>query len=266
LKHTIEPRIEYLFIPTVSQDDGMVFDGLDRIEQRSLFTYGFSSRLLARRASGDENSKGRVMELTRFSVSQSYDVDRKVPSSTSALGADHFSDIDVALRVNPDRNTTIRAVSSFDPVSASFSTASLGVRLLEPLGRTGSAHVSKWLTKSSLSIAYRFVTNNPLQTAIASVDRKALTDLQPEGIQEVDSSLLLPLMDRLGFRFASRYNVRDASFLEKHFGLRVLSSCNCWNLELGLTDKSNPNELEFRAQLNLVGLGSAGPESGWGVQ
>jgi LPS-assembly protein len=266
LKHTIEPRLEYLFIPNVAQDDDMVFDGLDRIEQRSLFTYGFDSRLLARRAGGDEKSKGRVMELTRFSVSQSYDVDRKIPSSTSALSADHFSDVDVAIRVNPDRNTTIRATSSFDPVSASFSTASLGVRLLEPFGRTRSGHVPKWLIRSSLGIAYRFVTNDPLQNAIASVDRKALTDIQPEGIQEVDSSLLLPLTERLGFRFASRYNIRDASFLEKHFGLRVLSSCDCWNLELGFSDKSNPNEIEFRAQLNLVGLGSAGPESTWGVQ
>jgi hypothetical protein len=189
-----------------------------------------------------------------------------VPTSTSALGADHFSDVDLALRVNPERNTSIRVVSSFDPVSASFSTATLGVRLLEPLARTGSAPVPRWLTKSSLSIAYRFVTNDPLETGVASIDRNQPTGIQPEGIQEFDSSLLLPLTDRLGFRYASRYNIRDASFLEKHFGLRVLSACNCWSLDLGLTDKSNPNEIEFRAQLNLVGLGGAGPETPWGLK
>jgi LPS-assembly protein len=269
LKHTIEPRIEYLFIPAVSQENVMVFDGSDRIEQRSLFTYGFSSRLLARKASGNDDSTGRVMELTRFSISQSYDIDRTVPSSTSDKGTDHFSDIDFALRVNPDRNTSVRVVSSFDPTSASFSTATLGVRLLEPFEpfvRAGSVPVPRWLTKSSLTVAYRFVSNDPLKNAVASIDRQEPTGIPPEGIQEVDSSLLLPLTDRLGFRYASRYNIRDASFLEKHFGLRLLSACNCWSLDLGVTDKSNPNEIEFRAQLNLVGLGSAGPENPWGLK
>ena len=48
LKHTIEPGVEYLFVPDVDQDDLPVYDFVDRINQRNLFTYGLRSRLLAK--------------------------------------------------------------------------------------------------------------------------------------------------------------------------------------------------------------------------
>jgi len=258
IKHVIQPRLEYLFIPNVAQDDVMVFDGLDRIEQRSLFTYGFSTRLLARKAQHKSGSRGQVLELTRLSLSQSYDVERTLPSSTSTNGANHFSDVDVNLRVNPDRDMSVRFVSSFDPVTASFSTATIGVRLLEPLARVAPPRTPRLLTRTSVGAAYRFVTSDPLITAVDSIQPGAGSDIQSEGIQEIDSNLTVRLTDRLGFRYASRYNLREGSFLENHFGLRLISSCDCWGLDIGVTDKSNPNEVEFRAQLSLVGLGGQG--------
>jgi LPS-assembly protein len=48
LKHTIEPEVDYLFVPDVQQDDLPVYDFVDRINRRNLFTYGFTSRLLAK--------------------------------------------------------------------------------------------------------------------------------------------------------------------------------------------------------------------------
>jgi hypothetical protein len=40
--------VRYLFIPEVDQNDLPIYDFTDRISQRSLFTYGFTSRLLAK--------------------------------------------------------------------------------------------------------------------------------------------------------------------------------------------------------------------------
>ncbi len=56
---------------------------------------------------------------------------------------------------------------------------------------------------------------------------------------------------------------RDTTFSTTGFStitsaVRLTSACDCWSLDLGVTDKSNPNEIEVRAQLTLVGLGSAG--------
>ena len=48
LKHTIEPEVDYLFVPDVQQNDLPVYDFVDRINRRNLFTYGFTSRLLAK--------------------------------------------------------------------------------------------------------------------------------------------------------------------------------------------------------------------------
>jgi hypothetical protein len=56
LKHTIEPMVEYLYIPPVDQSDLPVFDGIDRINKRSMFTYGFASRLLGRSAEATRTS------------------------------------------------------------------------------------------------------------------------------------------------------------------------------------------------------------------
>jgi LPS-assembly protein len=48
LKHTIEPEVDYLYVPDVNQDDLPTYDFIDRINRRNLFTYGFTSRLLAK--------------------------------------------------------------------------------------------------------------------------------------------------------------------------------------------------------------------------
>ena len=47
-------------------------------------------------------------------------------------------------------------------------------------------------------------------------------------------------------------------FLERDYALRLISRCNCWLLEAGVQDKSNPDERLFRVQFTLVGLGSFG--------
>ena len=44
VKHTIEPVVSYAYVPVVDQSQLPIFDETDRIEPRSLFTYGVVSR------------------------------------------------------------------------------------------------------------------------------------------------------------------------------------------------------------------------------
>ena len=53
-----------------------------------------------------------------------------------------------------------------------------------------------------------------------------------------------------------RYDIDAASFLENYAGLRLLSSCDCWTLNVGITDTRNPNEVQVQAQFTLAGLGA----------
>ncbi len=248
LKHTIEPRVEYLFIPKIAQNDLPIFDGIDRINQRSLMTFGFISRLLARDAPSKKEPDGEVYELTRLSVSQSYDFLRTIPTANGKGSTDHFSDIDLALRINPSRWTSVRLFSTYDTANTNLTSATAALRLQQaPVEREDDGR-SRLVTRPSLEVAYRFITDNHVQG-----DTRNTKDLE-----QLDASLIVPLAQRIGLLYATRYDIRRNSFFENHYGLRLLSACDCWSLDIGVSDKSNPNEVEFRAQLTLVGLGSTG--------
>jgi lipopolysaccharide assembly outer membrane protein LptD (OstA) len=254
LKHTIEPQWEYLYIPTVSQGDVPPFDGLDRVRHRSLMTYGFVSRLLARTAAKDtdddgEEEAGHIYELTRFSIAQSYDFQRKIRSIVGNRTTDHFSDVDVAVRVSPIRATSVLAKSTFDTGSGGFSSASVGLRLKDPRKLSDQARV---VTRPSFSFTYRFIRDNRLSTRDPD---------QSDEVQQLDSTVIVPLSHQMGFLYATRYDIKNRQFFENHVGLRVISACDCWSLDMGFTDRSNPNELEWKAQLTLVGLGAFGTGS-----
>ncbi len=48
LKHTVEPFVDYDYVPDISQSAVPLFDERDRINARSLVDYGFTSRLYAK--------------------------------------------------------------------------------------------------------------------------------------------------------------------------------------------------------------------------
>lgn len=249
LRHTVEPQLEYMYIPPVGQADLPVFDGIDRINKRSLFTYGLVTRLLGRSAVDEESGeRGDVTELTRFSIAQSYDFIRDIPP-TSLLDpetgepvnpgqpGDHFSDIDIAWRVNPTRLTSVRTFATYDTSEGNLSSAVVGVRLREPERIFDQDIRPRLLTRASLTVDYRFITDSILQM--------------------LDSSVSVPLTDRLAVLYAMRYDIDNDSFLENFVGLRIISACDCWALNIGVLDTRNPNEVQVQAQFTLAGLGSS---------
>ncbi len=255
LKHTIEPQLEYLYVPPIDQSDLPVFDGIDRINRRSLFTYGFSTRLLGRWAAGGDDTPGDVFELTRLSIAQSYDVIRDIPP-TSAFDettgqpinpgrGDHFSDIDVLLRINPSPITAVRAYTTYDASENHVSSATVGVRLREPLATLDPSVRPRLITRGTFNVEYRFITDSILQL--------------------LDSSFSLPITDRFGLLYAMRYDINADSFLENYVGIRLLSACDCWALNLGVIDTRNPNEVQVQAQFSLAGFGSAADRGSFGT-
>jgi LPS-assembly protein len=246
LKHTIEPRIRYLYVPNVDQDDLPVFDTLDRINQRNLIAYGVASRLLARSGSGQDREAGDVYELVRVSVLQGYDFSREIAGVGLDAPADHFSDIDFSIRVNPSRRTAVHFRSSYDTGDGDLSFASGGVRLRDLFSEADAKGTARLLNRTAFNAEYRFVRDN------------GITPGTNNEVQQLYANTVLRLTRRFGFLYATRYDVRATRFLENHYGIRFLSACDCWGLDVGITDKANPDEIELRAQLTLVGLGSAG--------
>lgn len=252
LKHTIEPELDYLYVPNVNQSDLPVWDGIDRINERSLITYGFATRLLGRQAASEDGARGEVFELGRLSIAQSYDPSRDIPP-TSRLDltgqpvnpgepGDHLSDVDLALRVNPGPITSVRAYTTYDTSENNISSATVGIRLTEPFRALDESGRRRLFTRASFAVEYRFITDSILQL--------------------LDSSIALPVTDRVALLYAMRYNIDADTFLENYAGVRLLSSCNCWALNVGVTNTSNPNEVQVQAQFTLAGLGAA-PSGGF---
>lgn len=252
VQHTIEPSFEYLYLPSVSQDDAPFFDYVDRLNRRNLVTYGVASRFLGKFASpGGEPSAASddVRELGRFWLAQSYDISRRiarVDDTEQETTADHFSDVDFGGRISPIRDFSLRFRTQYDAKNTEISAANVGFFLVDPREYLSQQNFSELANRTSLGVSYRFLTENRLQ--------------------EINSSVVIRITDWLGFIYASRYDVNESEFLDNHFGLRFVSTCDCWAFEVAVTDRTNPNEIEARAQLTLLGLGSfGGAESDEGV-
>jgi hypothetical protein len=325
LKHTVEPAVEYLYVPDTDQSDLPFYDFTDKISRRNLFTYGVTTRLLAklRRAPrpeeapaspgelnsfagvapapfddertretfgavygapapgaaeeeapeeaesppvappagqptpgpsigvpgagaagavapaprvsprGPEEATSRVVEWASLTVFQSYDLDESLQRDRR----DHFSDVDVRLRLTPAPSVGLFYDSSIDARDSALTAARVGVFLRDPRPRRPGVFLQSG-QPATVGIAYRFIENDVLE--------------------EIDGALLLPLADTLSAFYQSRYDAVAHDFLENRWGFRLLSQCRCWILDLSVADRVNPNETEVRAQLTLVGLGSIG--------
>jgi LPS-assembly protein len=317
LKHTIEPRAEYLFIPDVDQDDLPIYDFVDRVNQRNLFSYGFRTRLLAklRRGGaepvgyphpgdlssysgvapapfGDEETRGEapflgglggtttdaedpfartdpiasgaeggtsaewiaenaggaaeggdaleeslrqgvIRSWVDLAVFQSYDLDTSLQNDRS----DHFSDIDVRLRLSPVDYFSLYSDASIDFRDTELTASNVGFLIRDPRPRRATGILQSG-ERATLAIGYRFIEGDILE--------------------ELNSGLVMPLADSLSGFVQSRYDAVASEFLEHRWGFRFLSQCRCWIFDVYVTDRVNPDETEVRAQITLVGLGSIG--------
>jgi LPS-assembly protein len=254
VKHTLEPEVAYLYVPAVSEADLPLFDGIDRINHRNLLTYGVVSRFIGKFAADAVSEPGHadpggaatlpassVRELARFSVMQSFDFSREIHPLQAGRGGDHFSDVDLDGRINPSRALSVRFHTNYDTGINDISAARVGFFIEDPRRRGTDGAGPRLETRTSAGVSYRFLAGNQLQ--------------------EVDDNIVLRLTDWAGFLYSSRYDVVSNRFLDNFFGLRFISLCDCWALDLALTDRTNPHEVEFRAQLTLAGFGASRSQS-----
>ncbi|HSD11229.1 MAG TPA: LPS assembly protein LptD [Candidatus Binatia bacterium] len=319
LKHTLEPEVDYLYIPDVEQDDLPTYDFVDKIDRRNLFTYGFTSRLLAKldrspaidrrrplsvgdlsSFSGvtpspfdDENTRGglaalgnprlsgptpsgigadtdetkpegddetpttenesaeeraarraeeksavsSVVEWARLQIFQSYDIRDSLQSDTGPDKGDHFSDVDIHMRVYPSNSLNLIYNSTVNARESILTSANVGVILRDPRERSAEGFL-RAAQRASLGLSYRFISDGV--------------------VKEVDGGAVVPLADTLSTFFQTRYDALGGLFLEKTGGFRLTSQCQCWIADLSVSDLINPPETQVRFQVTLIGLGSIG--------
>lgn len=298
LKHTIEPTLSYLFVPRTEERQAALplFDDVDRINQRSVVTYGLTSRLLARlerevghdradqkgehagsvrKADGkaamspsldterDAGSvaagieappqapaSGAIREVARFSLFQSYDfanksgdfIDDVDPVTNEVLRAkgSRISDLSAYLRLTPSKYLSFEGRTDYSVTGEGAKGVTVGVFLSDPTTPVDDFGLASLRGRTRVGLGYRFVAN--------------------QAVEEVNGSMLVRFMKQLYGAYEARYDNRSGRFLEHRYGLRLISNQECWVVDLGISDRVNPDETEIRLLVSLVGLAQFGKE------
>jgi len=282
LKNTVEPFADYAYVPRIYQGDQPLFDERDRIEPRSLLTYGVTTRLFAKMnpesntneeseqnaANGEVQgplgqasqpvealapvgtpsySRGNeVRELASFTVMQSVDPTHEIAPSNGKI-----SDLQNLLNIYPTELMSLSSEVDYNPRNnAGITYASAAMNFQPPwtLGQNRNMFMGKALQGSFLQVAYSYVGRDD------AVEQSTAKNASQFGTMRAYSDVL----DRLGLYFAPSYDFAAGRLLSAEYGVRLKSPCDCWAADLGITQSYNPNEVQVQFQLTLGGLGSIG--------
>jgi hypothetical protein len=260
---------------------GYLFDELDAINRRNFFSFGFTTRLLGRpaipsdtapppseSADGTSTTPAAIpatptRELLRLAVRNGFDPSREINTDS------HLANLDLGLRFTP-----------LDYVSLSYDTSvNLSVGVIDAQNATLAFYEPGYVQpqyntfqqRSQVVLSYRFVEEN-VNTRGNVEDRL----FGANGTQNVIGTLYLRLGNYAGLAFGGWYDLnttpqvnskgRPIAPLGPHFALwdalfRIISPCNCWAAEFGVSENFDTDERLFRFQVTLLGLGSFGQGS-----
>ncbi len=248
LQHVVEPNISFSYVPQVSQERLPMYDALDRVNRRSLFVYGFASRILGKfePLDGASGKAARVRELFRFSVNHAYDPSRRLREGDEQFGLSetgrHFSDLDMRARIRPFSFLSIAAETTYDVDQGDMIAARIGGYLRDPRPLPTASPVLRHLQRrTSVGLSYRTIADRLLK--------------------ELNSRVVLRLNDYFTVAYFTRYDLNDKSFIGSRYFFRALSPQKCWAFDFGVVEKVNPDETEFRFSISLVGITSMGKSS-----
>jgi LPS-assembly protein len=256
LQHVIEPELSYLYTPFVNQEELPLYDALDRINQRNELIYGVTNRILGKfrttPAASDGTETGtEIRELARVTLTQAYD-----PLRGLNRDQQHYSDVDVAARLTPFPFTTFTFNATYDVDNGSAATTRVGAFLRDPRPLPELAPLLQHLQRAtSIGLTYRSTSTRVIKDFNAGLTSPA-TDILPP--REVDANVLLRLTDSIMASYVGRYDLNTSSFIGNRYFFRYIAPQQCWFIDVGLIDKVNPNEIEFRFLFTLVGLSSSG--------
>jgi LPS-assembly protein len=286
LKNTIEPFADYTYVPTINQSGLPLFDQVDRLNSRSLISYGFTTRLFAKMtpqastpapddATSNADAGQSQASATGPLANELADSESLAPTGATTYSGGNevrqlaqftlMQDYDVLHNLTPagQQMSDIEAVLTLYPTRVAWAGSQVDY---SPTGRGGLTFANLYLSYqppwSNISNVYmgKALQGSFVQASYNYVNRQ--TAVLPGTIQNANSFLSLraytDVFDRLGVYVAPDYNFAAAKLLSAEYGIRLKSPCNCWAADMGIVDSYNPNEVQYQFQLTLGGLGSLG--------
>ncbi len=259
VKHTIEPYIQYLFTPEKNQDDLPLFDSTDRIKERSVVTYGVSSRLIGRFADSAEK-RGVIDEITPEEISI-VNLDQSKQDEAGMLDS-MFTDPNATIRRIRGEKKQVVGVGvrqSYD-----FKLEDTDQRAWSDVGMDFSVFPNNYFGVGfGSNYDYELNEFSSWQMGVKVEDDRGdhlrtQFSYVEESLSQVDVNLELALTEKLKVGYYTKYDDRDADFIENRLALRIISACDCWKIDLGYRERINPDDQTYTLILTLKGLGDFG--------
>jgi LPS-assembly protein len=287
LKHTIEPFVNYAYVPRIYQGERPLFDQFDRLNPRSLITYGVTTRLYGKIRDSAEKTEADDDSIPAANVTPDdttigpYREDAQASQSLApmagaigrngahsqelaqltvqqaydishevALDGSKISDLEAILNLYPTSLLWLSSQIDYNPRShAGVTYANAYVNFQPPWSNPSSSiYMGKALQGSFVQVGYNY--SQPRSAVFQSTTKNGAEFLTARAYTDV--------LDRLGIYFAPSYDFAAQKLLSAEYGVRLKSPCDCWAADLGITDSFNPNEVQVQFQLTLGGLGSVG--------
>jgi LPS-assembly protein len=231
VKHLIEPRISYNFIPDIDEKDRAkikVFDGNDTINRQSSISYSLTQRILQKERKSLD--KFNTREVLRFDISQSMDLIEATGSEESENKLP-FSDLRFDLDSRLHDNLLLNFDSTYNVKEGALKTFNLGTGL-------------------NIDSLYVFF------------DRRWTKDQDAFIISGMDWTI----NEGWNLKATTRYNESQDKFPENQLSVLYDNPCKCWGFNLDLIEREslvpiegngvNQRETVFLMGVTLRGLGT----------
>jgi LPS-assembly protein len=272
LKHTVEPMVQYTYIPGVSQEDLPLFDQLDRYRERSLVSYGFTSRLYGRfmqplertRSVEELTSSGQTLPMVDLGSSvldfgrnmvlaPAQNVDLRIGEvrQLALLSARQTYDFQKA-------SNTQDMVSS-DPSLDPFSDLNLGLSLSPSTYFSAGAQTNYHMQDSTfssyaLSVGLMDDREDTLRARYTFVGDSAGSS-GGNTLGQLEANAEVALHSRFKAGAYVRYDTEGSQVIESRGLLRFVNSCRCWSMDLGYGETINPDRKQVLFAFTFGGLG-----------
>lgn len=234
MKHIIEPRVEYDFIPDMDKKDIRkirVIDHIDQLGHMNQIKYSLIQRLFQKKK---RDGKTITQQMARFEISQTYDIVEADRFSTVTDPSRPFSNIRFDIDSLLTDNLLLNIDSEFNVYDSKLERVNFEVGI-KPIDRL------------SLFVSRRY-TSGQSTFVLGSLD------------------LVLPKGWRL--QFSTRYDERLNNFQENNVSVKYDNKCQCWGFGIDFIQRNNINggireqENKFLFSFELRGIGKYNAREG----
>jgi len=218
LRHIIRPRLTYVYMPEVTQDDLPQFDSVDNIIAQNALTYSLVSVLTGKESAED----GPVeKDYAYFDISQTFDIDEAARKVDPAVPGDKkrpFKDIKAEMILTPAWWFSFRALGEYDVYEDRFNRHNTSLAARDKRG-------------DSIKVSYRY--------------------LRDESTEYLQGSARLRIARPVVLTYLKRYSFDADRALETAYGIEYTHQC--WNANLTYTERLE--EKTVFLTFSLKGLG-----------